>query len=507
MKRLLAALPLAATLSAFAASQWVYFGPDRKLRYRADERGNRIMDFSFAGYKAGGVRLPDAPAVKTLAPLEGDNTAPIQSAIDEVSTRTPDANGLRGAIVLKPGDYNLEGTVTIAASGVVLRGSGSAGNGTAIHLTGAPHRFLEIRGAGVLRAVGDSAAVTDAYIPSGANSFHVDDPSAFHVGDAVIVRRPVTEAWVHFMGMDTLVRDGTAQTWIKAGNSIQTDRTIQAISGKLIALDVPLTDSFDAKYLSPPGATMVKYEFPGRITQVGVENLRVAAPFTDVPITSADFTVLRMDAVVDAWVRDVAIQETQNGIVIGAGSKRVTFERVRIAHSKPHSGAAAPADFSVSGTQILLDRCAVDGEGTWPVVTQASVTGPIVVLNFSGNAHAGVSPHQRWATGLLVDGARLPDTIARTPGIAFSNRKTAGSGHGWDIGWAVAWNVATAHLLVQQPPGAMNWCIGCTGERTRAADIPEGIFDSPGRAVEPASLYLEQLRERLGDSAVSNIGY
>jgi hypothetical protein len=83
-------------------------------------------------------------------------------------------------------------------------------------------------------------------------------------------------------------------------------------------------------------------------------------------------------------------------------------------------------------------------------------------------------------------------------GIAFSNRRTAGPGHGWDIGWAVAWNVASPHLLVQQPPGAMNWRIGCSGERTKAGDIPEGIYDSPGRSVEPVSLYLEQLRERPG---------
>ncbi|MGA3238315.1 MAG: hypothetical protein ABSG03_18640 [Bryobacteraceae bacterium] len=532
-KLLLAALPLAALplaalslaaalfafaaspLFAFAASQWVYFGHDHKLHYRTDERGNRIMDFSCAGYRAGGVRLPDAPAVKTLAPLEGDNTPQIQAAIDEVSTRTPDANGLRGAVALKTGVYRVDGTVTIAASGVVLRGSGSGDSGTVIHLASEAHRFLEMRGTGVLRTVGNSAAITDAYVPCGANSFHVDDASAFHVGDAVVVERPVTEAWIHFMGMDTLVRDGKAQTWIKAGSSIHTDRTIQAISGKLITLDVPLTDSFDAKLLKAPGtaqeaaqgASMVRYEFPGRISQVGVENLRVAAPFTDVPITSPDFSVLRMDAVVDAWVKDVAVQETQNGIVIGPGAKRVTFERVRVVHSAAHSGAAAPADFSIAGTQILLDRCSVDGEGTWPVVTQASVTGPDVVLNFSGSAHAGVSPHQRWATGLLVDGARLPGTVARTPGIAFSNRKTAGSGHGWDIGWAVAWNVVSPHLLVQQPPGAMNWCIGCSGERTKAADIPEGIYDSPGRAVEPVSLYLEQLRERLGDAALVNIGY
>lgn len=158
------------------------------------------MDFSFAGYRAGGVRLPDAPAIQTLTPLTGYNTAQIQRAIDDVSTRTPDANELRGAVVLNAGDYLLEGMVTIAAGGVVLRGSGSGvgsgAGGTTIHLTGAPHRFLNIRGAGVLRAVGNSAAITDAYVPSSAASFHVDDASAFHAGDAAVVRRPVTEAWV-----------------------------------------------------------------------------------------------------------------------------------------------------------------------------------------------------------------------------------------------------------------------------------------------------------------------
>src|SRR5258708_5010948 len=159
---------------------------------------------------------------------------------------------------------------------------------------------------------------------------------------------------------------------------------------------------------------------------------------------------------------------------------RVTLDSVRIVHSIPHSGAAAPADFAVSGTQVLLNRCSVDGEGTWPVVTQAMTTGPIVVLNFTGSAHAGVSPHQRWATGLLVDNLRLPNTVARTPGIAFSNRKTAGSGHGWDVGWAVGWNITSPFLLVQQPPGAMNWCIGCIGEPVTRADTPSGIFENPG---------------------------
>lgn len=69
----------------------------------------------------------------------------------------------------------------------------------------------------------------------------------------------------------------------------------------------------------------------------------------------------------------------------------------------------------------------------------------------------------------------------------------------------MAWNVTLPYLLVEQPPGAMNWCIGCMGKQTELKGIRNGIFDSPGKPVAPASLYLEQLRERLGEAA--NIGY
>jgi hypothetical protein len=51
----------------------------------------------------------------------------------------------------------------------------------------------------------------------------------------------------------------------------------------------------------------------------------------------------------------------------------------------------------------------------------------------------------------------------------------------------------------------MNWCIGCKGDVVDTP--PAGTFDARGATVTPSSLYLEQLRERLGDSAVAAIGY
>ncbi len=306
------------------------------------------------------------------------------------------------------------------------------------------------------------------------------------------------------MGMDTLVRNGKPQTWIKPGTLINHDRAIKSIDGNRITLDVPLSDSFDATYLNPPGTSVVKYTFPARIEQVGIESLRVVAPAQDKPISQSQYTLLRMNAVSDAWVRDVVSVDTHNSTTFGHSVRRVTVENVHVRHTMPFTAPAAPADFGISGTQILLDRCSVTGQGVWPVVTQMGVTGPNVVLDFKADT-AGVAPHQRWATGLLVDRSQFTGGTERRPSIAFSNREHAGSGHGWSVGWAVAWNVKADYLVIQQPPGAKNWCIGCTGKPASILwhgnpipipEIPSETFEAPGTTVSPDSLYFAQLRDR-----------
>src|SRR5215813_8365974 len=498
-------------------SQWVFVGPDGKLAYKTLPAGDRIMDFSFAGYKGGGVALPFVSAVQTMSPSGQDDTAAIQAAIDAVSGRSPDANGIRGAVLLAAGTFNCSGALRITASGVVLRGSGSGPDGTTINMTGSPHIAISIQGAGSWQTVGSSASIADSYVPSGVASFSVDNLAGFSVGDTVLVNRPVTQAWVHFMGMDTLTRDGKPQTWISAGTIIHTDRTITAISGNRITLDVPLADSFDSTFLNPPGGKMVKYTFPGRISQVGIEHLRIIAPPLNVDITHPQFQGFSMEAVIDAWAQDILIQDTQNSVGMGDTAKQVTLDAIRVNHTVPHTGDRM-SDFNFTGTQILLNKSSSDGVGEWPITTSGRSNGPYVALNFTSTEEAGIAPHQRWATGLLADGCSLPNAPGSvnggTTGIAFSDRGNHGSGHGWDMGWGVAWNVTSPNFLVQQPPGAQNWCIGCVGRRLSSAEpgttgplLPDGIYDSLGTHVTPSSLYLAQLCERLGPAAVANIGY
>src|SRR5439155_14040183 len=120
---LLLQLTTSAIGADLATSEWVHLGADGKLIYKKTQTGDRIMDFSTAGYLGGGVPLPDVPVKRTVQPSgKGDDTAVIQAAIDEVAAMPLDGK-FRGAVLLAPGIYHCSNTITISASGIVLRGS------------------------------------------------------------------------------------------------------------------------------------------------------------------------------------------------------------------------------------------------------------------------------------------------------------------------------------------------------------------------------------------------
>jgi hypothetical protein len=486
-----------------AKSQWVHLAEDGKINYQKLPSGDRIMDFSHAGYMGGGVKIPDVPIKITVSPVEGDNTDMIQDAIDQVSKMKLE-NGFRGAVLLEPGKYDCERELSISSSGVVLRGSGSGADGTILNLTGKPHTCIVVRGEASVSTIGEPQLVSDAYVPSGEYSFSLNDASGFAVGDTILIIRPVTDAWVHFMEMDHLIRDGKEQTWISG--EITCDRTISLVSGNRVTVDVPLTDSFDSNYLNPPGTSVVKISTKGELSQIGIENLRIVSPDQSGTINERHHRAFTIGRIADAWVRNLKIFNTVNSVSVTG--KRITIDQVGIVHNIPTVGAAKPADFNGSGSQLLFNRCSVTGDNLFFFATGAKVTGPVVLLNCVFRGNGWIQPHQRWATGILVDGCQVPDG-----GIDFMNRGEYGSGHGWSVGWAVAWNSKAKTLLNQQPPGSANWMIGCEGEKTRRPrpfnkepNEPEGIYDSHGTPVTPASLYLAQLSERLGRQALENIG-
>lgn len=499
--------------SACAQSSWVRFGAKGRLVYRTTSRGDRIPDFSSCGYRGGGVALPDAPQQITLTPGHlGDDTPRIQAAIDKVGRLPVGANGIRGAVVLAPGTYFLLSTLEIRRSGVVLRGSGRAGShATVLELSGAPHLAINITGEFHRHELPGATWLADRDVPAGVNMIRVADASSIRPGDMIEVVKPATRAWVHFMQMDHMSRNGKPEQWIKG--ILRVRRRVASVEGNAVRLEVPLTDSYDARFYDQHAATVTRVAITGPIAEVGVENLDIVAP----PRTlrqgvDPEFNGIVFDNVVDAWVRSVTVENTVTAVRIEREAERLTVEDVDVPCQANVISTARDGTFLVIGTQILIDRSYATGDRLSWVETEAQSQGPVVVLHchFSGNGK--VEPHQRWSTGFLVDSSDMGDGD-----LFMRNRGEMGTGHGWTIGWSVSWNNTAVRFLIQNPPGVLNWSIGDIGNQRSASmpifdaakrpTLPQGVVESSGTHVEPASLYLEQLRERLGPQAVAAIGY
>ena len=176
---------------------------DGHLVYDADERGNRVPDFSTCGYAGGDRQIPDAPVRVVVSPISADETARIQKAIDYVATLPADVNGMRGVVLLLKGRHEVSAGLQITNSGIALRGQGMGEDGTVLVATGTDRRTL-IRIAGINNiSTRENPAwqISDDYVPVAATSFHVKDASGLKITDIIEVTRPSTKEWIDALGM------------------------------------------------------------------------------------------------------------------------------------------------------------------------------------------------------------------------------------------------------------------------------------------------------------------
>ncbi len=488
------------TLSARKAeSRLVRQGGKGKLVYLPDENGNTIPDFSYCGFKAGGVRLPQVNVKVIVQPEEGDDGTRIQQAIDAVAKLTPDRDGLRGTVLLKKGRYEISGSLRIAQSGVVLRGEGQGEDGTMLVATGESKRTLiEVGGKGQPREVPDTRReITDEYVPVGARSFHVADVKGLKIGDTVIVHRPSTANWIHDLGMDRIPPRSDGQTitqWTPGSKNLLFDRVITAINGNRVTIDAPLTNAFEKKY---GGGTIYKYDFPGRIQLIGIENLRGVSEYKGAEDEKHAMNFIAMDAVENAWVRKItAAHFIHSAVDVEEWGKWITIEDSNCLDPISRITGSRRYPFLLSGQLTLVQR-SYARNGRHDFVNGSTVAGPNVFLDCSSEqAHADTGPHHRWATGTLFDNVRVGGNA-----INIRNRGNLGSGHGWAGANMVLWNCSADSIICERPLTAQNWAIGCRTPK-RSGDA---YWESFGEMVRPRSLYLKQLEDRLGTAAVVNI--
>lgn len=487
-----------ATVGAYGQqSKLVQTGSNGKLIYAtyANEGEsnsiNKIPDYSHAGYKGGGIALPQLPVKKTLSPQAGDNHKYIQDAIEAVEQLPLDANGIRGAILLKAGTYELNGLLTIKKNGVVLRGEGQGENGTVLKdLVPGQHSFIRIQGSGKGHGNDDTHHnITTEYLPTGATILEVDNTKGLKAGDSIILVRQPNQQWIDALNMAQF-------GWKPNAYKAEFERTILRISGNQITLKEPVVDPIQKQY---GGGYIYKAKRSGRISNCGIENMRLESAYKTDTSEDHGWDAVALLRAENCWVKEVTAKYFGYACV-SIESQSVYNTVVECAMLDPKSITTGGRKYSFvveSGSAFnFLNRCYTRG-GRHDFVTGSVVPGPNVFLDcYSTDTYADIGPHHRWATGLLFDNVYGGQ-------IRVQNRGAMGTGHGWSGAQVMFWNNYSykSDFKVNSAPGSKNWAIGCSGQKQ---DGPTGYWESWGTYVSPRSLYLQQLKDRLGDKAVKN---
>ena len=514
-------------------------GDDGRLIYTPDAQGNVIPDFSNCGYHGGGVALPDVPVRETVHASGGEDGPAIQAAIDRVSKLPLDAQGVRGAVLLTRGTYHIAGTITIGQGGVVLRGEGDGKDGTVLVATGTGCRMLiqvgiayegmpgkggkmskpqksnrdSTKPVSAARASDDavddddddvemadvpadrralSRGITDDYVPVGAHSFTVEDAAGFKGGDHVIVHRPSTAKWIHAIGMDRIPPKKDTVQWTANSKNLKFDRVITAITGNQITLDAPLANAFERKY---GGGTLSLFKGPEPISESGVENLSGVSEFHGGEDEKHAWIFIRLRCLKNGYVRHVTAKHFgYSAVGIDTGCKWVTVQDCACLDPVSQIKGGRRYSFYMEGCSLCLVQRCVARNGRHDFVMHGLVPGPNVFLDcHATKTHADSGPHQRWSVGTLWDNIEAGE-------INIRNRGNSGTGHGWAGANQVVWNCTARDMIIENPPTAQNWAIGCKG-----AHKGNGNWESIGHQVLPRSLSLAQLQDRLGPQAVANI--
>jgi len=475
----------------------ISIGSDGKLIYSRDPQGNRVPDFSHCGFAGGDRPIPDAPIRIVVPPAQGDSTARIQRAIDYVSRLPLDTSGLRGAVLLLRGRHEISRGLRLDKSGVVLRGQGMDENGTVLVATGEDRRTL-IRITGCndrTNQLSKSWEIEDDYVPVGATTFHLKQASGLKVGDNINIIRPSTQVWIDRLGMNEFgggIGDWRL-VWKPGSRDLVWDRIVKSIDGELITVDAPLTTAIDK---SLGGGRIEAYSWPGRINNVGIENLRCESTFdaANPKDENHSWFVIIVENAQNSWVRQITATHFAGSMfAIYENSKWITVQDCLSLSPVSEEGGYRRHTFFTMGQLCLFLHCHAE-HGRHDFSVGHCAAGPNAFVQCDATSPLGDSgPIESWAAGVLYD-----NVIIDGNGLSLANRGPNPHGAGWAAANSVLWQCSASFIRCANPPTAQNWAFGCWGEFDG-----NGIWRNSNESVKPQSLYLAQLTDRLGRDAAS----
>jgi hypothetical protein len=409
------------------------------------------IDFSYAGYGGGGVSVPLAPAAISVRPSGVDDTELLQGALDRVSALPLRADGLRGAVLLRPGRYRVAGRLQIRASGVVLRGSAN----TTIVATGKGRRTLIEIGNAADPATGTPVRIVDELVPAGGRTLTLDNAGGLKTGDRIVITRPSTPEWIAALKMRGLPGNYANQRldWTPGSRNLVWDRSVAQVDAgrNRVTLDAPITTALERRY---GGGTVELVSTGPPMAHAGIENLTLEGEFDAANPRDEEHSwiAVALDRVEDAWVRGVVARHFAGSAVrVGPRARRVTVEACRSEQPVSEPGGYRRQAFLVEGQQVLVRRCWSE-QGMNDFAVGLLAAGPNVFLDSTASRALGPSgSFESWASGVLYERVHIEGA-----GLWLTNDSSRAQAAGWTAANSVIWNCDTKDIEAHGPEGADN---------------------------------------------------
>lgn len=464
---------------------------------KVEEIEGSIPNFSYVGYMRGEKPIPYYKETISISPIEGDNYKHIQDAINLIA-EMPLINGHRGVLLLTRGFYEISETLTINDSGIILRGEGQGNNGT--HINGT-YRYVKrpktpvLQKTSVISVSGSENSLVEKGLESriindvsvGSVIIPIENTLGFQKGDTIQIVKTTNDQWIGLLEM-------ADYGWQTSSFQIPHERIIKEVLHNSIEIDIPMDDAIEAKY---GGGVVKAIKHEGRLNNIGIENIRITTNFVSEEDENHLWSAISFTNIHDSWVKNITAEHFAFTAVGLYYSDNITVQDCAIFNFKSLPIGDRRYSFYIhSGTRNLFQRCFSDG-GRHDFITGITVSGPNVFLDCVGlNSTSAVGPHLRWATGTLYDNIYAGK-------IQSIKTKNDGTGHGWTGAYNMYWNNRSyVYFRIEDPPNGTNWLIGPQG---KIHHLNNSYVASKGIQVTPRSLYLKQLEDRLGSSAINNI--
>lgn len=459
---------------------------DNEIIYLQDSLGNRVLDFSYCGYKNSNEDIPFIPNTIFVPHQNDDASSVIQRAINYVEKLPLNKSGFRGAILLDEGVYTLKESLFITESGVVLRGSGK--NSTILKKAGVNRdALIHVEGVNDFK-VTDTIDIISDYVPVNSRLLQVDGISKLKKNDRIMVFRPSQAEWIKSIGCDHFGGDITYLGWKPGEIDINWDRTITGIKNNSVEIDAPLTMALNNKEAD---FKILVYSWTGRIENVGVEELSIESDYNKNNLKDEDhcWTGISISNAEDCWVSQINFKHLAgSAVIIQPTGSRITVEDCISVAPISEIGGMRRSTFLTMGQLTLFQRCYSE-EGIHDFAAGYLAAGPNAFIQCeSKDSYSYSGAIDSWANGLLFDIVNIEGED-----LVFKNLGQDNNGAGWGTSNSLFWQCTASEIECYSPTeDNINRAYGCWGQFSG-----NGEWNNSNNHIQPRSFFYAQLSNRL----------